>query len=298
MGGVAMNEAQTVRNILFNSTQLQRLIINLHTLTGIWANIFDGSGRDIQIRTAHSPFCQRIHATAEGKARCRDCDVRAVRECRAAGNTGIYPYHCHAGLREYLLPILEGGVPIAYLVFGQLLEESSRIQQWERTKSLLDWYDGDMEQLRREFFRLRQCSEEEITAFAEVLEALASYIQLEGIIRSAEYTDVQKLEIYLDQHYMEPISLQRISADLHMGTTKLCALAKKFSNGKTMTQLISLRRINAAKKLLISSNCPISDVAGAVGFSDYNYFTRVFKANTGMSPRAFRKNYEAFMKSQ
>lgn len=293
-----MDDGQAVRNILFNSTQLQRLIINLHTLTGIWANIFDGNGRDIQIRNAHSPFCQSIHASAEGDARCKDCDIRAVQECRAAGNAGIYPYHCHAGLREYLLPIFEGGVPIAYLVFGQLLDESSRIQQWERTKSLLDWYDGDMEQLRREFFRLRQCSREEITAFAEVLEALASYIQLEGIIRSAEYTDVQKLEMYLDQHYMEPLSLQRISTDLHMGTTKLCALAKKFSDGKTVTQLISLRRVNAAKKMLISSNCPISDVAGAVGFSDYNYFTRIFKANTGMTPRAFRKSYEDLAKCQ
>ncbi len=293
-----MDEGQAVRNILFNSAQLRRLIINLHTLTGIWANIFDGCGRDIEIRNAHSRFCQSIHATEEGDARCKECDARAVHECRITGNGGIYSYQCHAGLREYLLPIFEGGVPIAYLVFGQLLDESSRIQQWERTKSLLDWYDGDMEKLRREFFRLRQCSSEEITAFAEVLEALASYIQLEGIIRSAEYTDVQKLEMYLDQHYMEPLSLQRISTDLHMGTTKLCALAKKFSDGKTVTQLISLRRVNAAKKLLISSNCPISDVAGAVGFSDYNYFTRIFKANTGMTPRAFRKNHENLAESQ
>ena len=286
-----MDEIQEARNILFNSAQLRRLIINLHTLTGIWANIFDAGGRDIQIRHAHSQFCQAIHATKEGDARCKECDVRAVQECRAAGCGGLYPYHCHAGLREYLLPIFEGGTPIAYLVFGQLLEDSSRLRQWERTKGLLDWYDGDMQTLRQDFFRLKQCSKEEIAAFAEVLEALASYIQLEGIIRSAEYTDAQKLKMYLDQHYTEPLSLQRISSDLHMGTTKLCALAKKFSDGKTVTQLISQRRVSAAKKLLISSNCSISDVAGAVGFSDYNYFTRIFKASTGMTPRNFRKDY-------
>ena len=288
-----MDEAKNKGNILFNSERLQRLIINLHTLTGIWANIFDGSGRDIQVRNAHSPFCQAIHATKEGDERCKECDIRAVQECRAAGCGGIYPYHCHAGLREFLLPIFEGGVPIAYLVFGQLLDSSSRLQQWERTESLLNWYDGDMQMLRQNFFRLKQCSKEEITAFAEVLEALASYIQLEGIIRSAEYTDVQKLEMYLDQHYMEPLSLQHVASDLHMGTTKLCALAKKFSGGKTMTQLISQRRVSAAKKLLVTSNCPISDVAGKVGFSDYNYFTRIFKASTGMTPSGFRKNYHS-----
>ena len=88
---------------------------------------------------------------------------------------------------------------------------------------------------------------------------------------------------------MEPLSLKKISSDLHMGTTKLCALAKRLSGGSTLTHVIAERRINAAKNLLIRSDAPVSAVAEEVGFSDYNYFTKIFKSLTGLTPSAFRK---------
>ncbi len=292
-----MDEAQHNGNLLVNSTQLRRLLSNLHTLTGIWAKIFDANGQDMDIRNDHSAFCAAINATEEGCARCRQCNVCGIRECRGTEIPGLYHYRCHAGLRAYLMPIMEGGVPIAYLIFGQLLDDSaSAEEQWQQAAGKFDWYTGDLEELHQKYLRLRQCPQSQITAFAEVLEALVSYIQLEGMIRSVEYTDLQRLEIYLDRHYMEPLSLQRIASDLHMGTTKLCALAKRISGGRTVTQMISLRRVNAAKKMLVSTECPISEVAQTVGFSDYNYFTRIFKMATGMTPRGYRKTYTILSK--
>ncbi|MDE6898243.1 MAG: helix-turn-helix transcriptional regulator, partial [Lawsonibacter sp.] len=53
--------------------------------------------------------------------------------------------------------------------------------------------------------------------------------------------------------------------------------------------LIAQRRINAAKRLLLQSNMPISAVAEEVGISDYNYFSKVFRSMTGTTPSAFRK---------
>ena len=116
-------------NILFNNDRLLRLITNLHTLTGIWANIFDVNGKDIQIIGSHNPFCQLINATPEGHARCEACDAAAVRKC--AATRGIYLYRCHAGVCEVVLPISESGIPIADLVFGQLLDDSPIDEQWE-----------------------------------------------------------------------------------------------------------------------------------------------------------------------
>lgn len=274
-------------NILFNNDRLLKLITNLHTLTGIWANIFDVSGKDIQIIGSRDPFCRLINASPEGHARCEACDAAAVKKC--ASLRGINLYRCHAGICEVVQPISESGMPIAYLVFGQLLDESPIEEQWENTRSTLSWYQGDMEELHQSFMAMSRYTKEEMEAYAELLEALTLYIQLEGMIHSAEYTDVQRLEMYLDQHYMEPLSLKKISTDLHMGTTKLCALAKKLSGGDTLTHVIAERRINAAKTLLVRSDAPISTVAEEVGFSDYNYFTKIFKAVTGLTPSAYRK---------
>ena len=110
------------------------------------------------------------------------------------------------------------------------------------------------------------------------------------MIHSAQYTDQQKLEMYIDQHYMEKLSLKQISRDLNMGTTKLCAVAKKLSGDGSVTRLISQRRVQAAKRLLLREDIPISSVAERVGFSDYNYFTKIFKAIEGVTPSAYRKH--------
>lgn len=276
-------------NILFNSDKLVRLITSLQTFTGIRTSVLDSQGKDIQLSVWYNDFCSMINADPQGHSRCEACDAQAVMTC--CSKRGQHSYRCHAGVCEIVLPVFESGVPIAYLVFGQLLDDSPIEQQWESAKSTLGWYTGDMDALKEAFFKLRQFPQRELSAYAEILEALASYIQQEGMIRSAEHTDLQKLEMYLDQHYMENLPLKKIATDLHVGTTKLCALAKKLSGGDTITRLITRRRVEAAKILLTRSDDPISTVAGEVGFSDYNYFTKIFRSVTGDTPSAYRKRH-------
>ena len=144
--------------------------------------------------------------------------------------------------------------------------------------------------LKDAFFQFRQYSQKEIQAYTETLEVLSAYIQLKGMILTAEQTDIQKLELYLDQHYMDKLSLESISQQLHIGRTKLCALAKELSKGRTLSYLITQRRIEAAKRMLLQSSLPISAVGESVGISDYNYFSKVFRSATGVTPSAFRKN--------
>jgi len=283
-------------NILFDNGELLRLITNLHTLTGIRASIYDASGKDICLDDVHMPFCQKINADKEGHALCVDCDKREIERC--AGRNGAYLYRCHAGICEAIVPIRAEGKPLAYLLFGQYLDTSPIEKQWERTRRSLDWYSGDMEELRRAYEEFGQYTSQEIAAYTEVLEALAAYIQMAGMIRTAEYSDLQRLDVYLEQHYMEKISLTTISEALNISRTKLCAMAKRLSGGKTLSRMIAERRVAAAKVQLLRSNTPIAEVAEAVGIADYNYFTKIFRSITGETPSAFRsrnrRNVENF----
>lgn len=274
-------------NVLFDNNKLLRLIGNLYTLTGIRANIFDLSGKDLCLDAEGMPFCQLIQACPGGLERCVECDRKAVEHC--GNQEGGYFYRCHAGICEAVLPIISNGRPLAYLLFGQFLDSAPRQAQWERSLKTLGWYSGSLEELHTAFDTFQQFSDQEIQAYSEILKALQSYIDLSGMIYAAEYTNQQQLELYLDQHYMEKLSLASISQDLRIGRTKLCALAKSASGGHTLSYLITQRRIRAAKALLIQSNAPISAVGEAVGISDYNYFSKVFRAATGMTPSAFRK---------
>jgi AraC-like DNA-binding protein/ligand-binding sensor protein len=275
-------------NILFDEEQLRRLIANLKILTGLPANILDPDGRDINLFRGHPPFCRMINDLPEGHERCINCDMWKIRSYTA--EKGFQFYRCHLGICEAVMPLYDRENPLAYLAVGCYLDDSPVEEQWARTRDLLGWWPDGPDALREAFFQFKQCSRQEIQAYTETLEALSAYIQLKGMILATEQTDTQKLGLYLDEHYMEKLSLASISREMHIGRTKLCTLAKELSGGKTLSYLIAQRRINAAKRMLMQSNLPISAVAEAVGISDYNYFSKVFRSITGTTPTAFRKD--------
>jgi len=274
-------------NVLFNNEKLSQLQMNLYELVGVQTNIWDISGKNVQLFGKHSRFCSIMNADQEGHRRCEECDYKAMKACMERRQA--YTYKCHAGLRECVLPVFDSGEIVAYIAFGQVLDDSSRKLQWEDTLEALDWYEGDIAELKDAYGELVQFSQAKRKAFAELLEAITSYIQLEGIIRSANFSDQQRLEMFIDEHYMEKLSLKSISESLGIGTTKLCSLAKKLSPDGSITKLISIRRVEAAKILLLKENMSIAEIAEKVGFSDYNYFTKIFKKISGVTPSQYRK---------
>ena len=274
-------------NILFDYERLLQLLSSLYTLTGIRSDLYDQGFSEIFINESQTPpFCVLINACPEGHRRCIACDREAME--RAKSGQPVF-YRCHAGICEYILSICQGGVPLAYMFCGQYLDDSDPELQWENTRKNLDWYIGDLEELHRAFQEFRRYSPKEIDAYAEILTVLASHIRLQGLIRSAEQTDLQRLERYLEAHYTEKLSLDSVAAALGVGRTKLCAMAKELSGGSTLSRMITERRINAAKELLRREDEPVSSVAERVGISDYNYFTKVFRAATGMTPTEYRR---------
>ena len=274
-------------NVLFNNEKLRQLQLNLYELVGVQTNIWDITGKNVQLFGKHTNFCRLINNDPEGHRRCVECDCMAVKAC--AEKRQSYSYVCHAGLREIVLPVFDSGEIVAFMAFGQLLDSSPRKLQWEHTLSTLDWYEGDMEELKEAYAELIQYTPAKFKAYEEILQAITSYIQLEGIIRSANFSDQQRLEMYIEEHYMEKLSLKTISDALGIGTTKLCSLAKKLSADGSITKLISIRRVEAAKSMLLKEDLSIAEIAEKVGFSDYNYFTKIFKKLVGCTPSQYRK---------
>ncbi|MFZ2658469.1 MAG: AraC family transcriptional regulator [Victivallales bacterium] len=70
-------------------------------------------------------------------------------------------------------------------------------------------------------------------------------------------------------------------------------MGRVFKNvyGKTVTDEIHDRKINAAKRLLLNSPMNIKEIATACGFSDTIYFRRIFKKMTGYRPFSYRKQF-------
>ncbi len=94
---------------------------------------------------------------------------------------------------------------------------------------------------------------------------------------------------YIVRFYSEDISLDQM-ADL-VGRSK-AHLSTKFKRerGISFVEHLNQVRIEAACKLLLSTDDLTYEISEQVGFNDYKYFHKVFKNTTGHSPTQYRKN--------
>lgn len=60
--------------------------------------------------------------------------------------------------------------------------------------------------------------------------------------------------------------------------------------GSSFTDALAKIRLKEARRLLIESNMPIKEISLITGFQNSNYFSRMFKEDSGMSPREYRNN--------
>ncbi len=99
---------------------------------------------------------------------------------------------------------------------------------------------------------------------------------------------VRQILVTIDASIDGDLSLKRFANELFLNTSYLSSLFKK-ETGITLTDYVNQHRINFAKRLLKSTTLSIQAVATAVGISDIHYFTRLFRRETGYSPREYRK---------
>ncbi|MBO7710871.1 MAG: helix-turn-helix transcriptional regulator [Lachnospiraceae bacterium] len=103
-------------------------------------------------------------------------------------------------------------------------------------------------------------------------------------------TLIREVKHYLDDNYMQNLSLQSISANFFISPYHLSHYFKE-KTGNSPMNYVNRRRIGEAQTLLIRTKDSITDIAGHVGFSNLNNFNIQFQKQVGMSPRQYRKVY-------
>lgn len=92
---------------------------------------------------------------------------------------------------------------------------------------------------------------------------------------------------YIRNNYMKEISMQDAARMMNYSDAYFCKLFKQCFDQNFTTYLTHFR-MNEAKRLLQNQEMNVKDVSALVGYSDSNYFSKVFKRITGMIPSEFR----------
>ena len=117
--------------------------------------------------------------------------------------------------------------------------------------------------------------------------ASSSFARLEV---NADSRRIQKVQEYLNKHYMEEIRLHQMS-DLAGMTPVAFSRFFKLRTGKSLSDYIIYLRLGFAARLLVDSTRSIAEICYECGFNNLSNFNRIFKKKKGCSPKEFRDNY-------
>lgn len=134
--------------------------------------------------------------------------------------------------------------------------------------------------------KLQECNTAQgvVETYQEFTKDLLEYLREKRAIREEVFKAVQ----YIKERHAENISLQDIARYVNLSTNYLGILFKESLSISFKDYLLKVR-IDHAKKLLLDTNLPVSEIASRAGFSDESYFNTVFRKITAASPGKYRK---------
>ena len=273
----------------YNEKELHQLLQDFHDLTKLTLTLYDPEGEWIlSYPTKENCFCHYIKTSPEGAALCDASDRASFEAAKASGECVIYK--CHAGLIEATAPIVSDGFTIGYLMMGQVANATSPEQLQPLIEHALHKYhlnEAENDSWKQYAAATPCISDTQIHAAARIMEACISSILYKKLISIEKQQFEQNINTYILNHLTEDLSVDRLCEHLHLSRRKLYEYSEEFLHC-SIAKYIKKMRLQLAQTLLTKTNLPISTISEQCGFSDYNYFCRVFKQENGMSARSYR----------
>ena len=272
--------------IRFSIDELMTLI---ERETGCDASFHDLSGVTLEIPALklpprrlvhHGPYCEAVKRGG-GQPKCRAEKEKANERAQKTGE----PFFrvCSRGMIDFIVPASFDGAVIGAFYFGGF-----RARQLESINGAD--YRGLPVPLLTDTIRKK------LAASGAMLENLTRLVVSAWVsdghrLKRGKPEDFYRraVQTYLETHYLRNASLSDLADKLRVHPNYLGSLIQRVW-GEPFRSLLTRRRIQAAQALLAVGDLNVTQTAYAVGFNDGNYFSSVFKKDTGMTPRQYAES--------
>ncbi len=103
-----------------------------------------------------------------------------------------------------------------------------------------------------------------------------------------ERYEAKAMLAYLHEHYGERISLDDVSAHVHISKSECCRLFHA-SYGCSIFTYLSDYRLQKSILLLSDSQLSVLEISDLCGFNSTSYFIKTFREKVGMTPLQYRR---------
>ena len=276
---------------VFNKEEMLVLLQDFHRLTGLRTVVFDTYGMDILSYPPELPaYCKLVRGVPEGVIGCHLCDQNACRSATRRKETVIYT--CHAGLIEVITPILIDGAAVGFLLLSHIVQGADEAAEWAVAKERCAPYGIDEAALHSAYDALPRTPYPTLKSASDLLALAASALYQQGLARLNPGSSEARLGQYLSDHLAEELTSEKICRALSLSRTGLYYLSRQ-TYGCGINEQITRLRVQRAMELLATTSLSNMEISRLTGFSDYNYFYRVFRRQTGLTPRRYRTSMVA-----
>ena len=111
---------------------------------------------------------------------------------------------------------------------------------------------------------------------------------MQGVLQKNDKKDIIRARAYIEDHYMENLTLDVMAQYVHMNASYFSSFFKK-QTGENFKEYLNKIRLKHALELLLSTDKKSYEIADEVGFSEAKYFSELFQKMYGKTPVAYRK---------
>lgn len=282
------------------SVQMDRLFhVSIHDTSGILHNNPELS-LPIEMTVHHEPFCRFIKTFPYYSRMCLRCKAASLK--KALETKKQYFGQCHAGITEIVRPVFLEDKLVCVIFLGNievLGKKDKRLQKLRKISSLTGASLNDLKALTQ---NLDTVSEPMLKRYDDMLDVL-EYLILSlasqrpfvknlptsfPVYSSTNHWAIQAIQKYVQEYYSRDLHLSQLAGLYFLNPDYLCRLFHK-ETGTSFSEYVNNMRLEKAKHLLEMTPDDIMSIATQVGFANVTYFNRLFKRQTGMTPKEYRR---------
>lgn len=245
-----------------------------------------------------NPYCMLIKSDKALWDKCQRMKKPIAEKCRAL--KGTFYGMCHAGVEEYIIPVICNGQLVGTLSAGVFRSHGKTGEGLiKRISKSFPLNESDLLSTYHLSLNDNAPPPEKITSLLGIAAEYISRIYQEfsmsfpELINNIRYNSSEDnilshtLE-YIKRNYKDEVSVPGIARFCHCSVSYINHVFKKKMQVNIKLYINQLR-VEDAKAYLTGTGLSVKAIASNVGFDDSNYFTKVFSEICGISPTQFRR---------
>lgn len=268
-----------------DKTELLPILKDLHTISGFRISIYDTNLNEIIAYPKElSTFCALLQKDSKVRACCVRNDADAFEIVKKTDEVHIYK--CQFGLYEAVAPLYHFGVLTGYLMMGQTID--SKNESRENVYENASPYTEDKLLLKDAIDRIPASTKQKIRSCISIMNICAEYISLSNRLNLSDKDLAHAVRKYINKNFSQKITMDSLASHFFYSKPTIMDTFKKTYHISISRHLLEVR-MKHASKLLANTSDSINSISMECGFSDQNYFSKVFFKEYGATPSEYRK---------